>query len=95
MTGTCRLCGRDEQRLTEHHLIPRERHNKKVKRELNSKERNKTEGICRPCHSQIHDLFTNKQLEREFNTIELLQAQESVKTWIKWVRKRNVGLELK
>jgi hypothetical protein len=95
MTGICRLCERDNQRLTEHHLIPRARHNKKVKRELESAERNRTVDICRPCHSQIHDLFTNKQLEREFNTIELLKAEESVQTWIKWVRKRNVGLELK
>jgi hypothetical protein len=65
-----------------------------VKRELESAERNKTEWICRPCHSQIHDLFTNKQLEREFNTIELLLAQESVQKWVKWIQKRNVGLEL-
>ncbi len=87
MGDPCELCGRNTVPLTEHHLIPRARHNKRVKRDL-GEDRKKVAMICRPCHSQIHDLFTEKQLEREYNTIELLKASEEVQTWIAWVRKR-------
>ena len=94
MTGTCLLCERDGLRLTRHHVVPRARHNKKVKRELGA-DRNKTEWVCRPCHGQIHRLYSEKQLEREFNTIELLKAQPDVQTWIAWIQKRpHVGKEM-
>lgn len=94
-TGTCRLCERDELRLTKHHVVPRARHNKKVKRELGA-DRNKTELICRPCHSQLHHLFTEKQLEREFFTIELLLAHPDVQKWLEWIKKRpHLGKELR
>lgn len=83
----CELCARTTQPLTEHHLVPRARHNKKVKRDLGA-DRNKVAMLCRPCHSQIHDLYTEKELERSYYTIELLKAQESVQTWIEWVSKR-------
>jgi hypothetical protein len=92
MTGLCKLCCR----LTKHHVIPKARHNKKVKRETTAEERNRIEWICRPCHSQIHRLFTEKQLEREFKTIELLLTNPDVKTWVAWIRKRpHLGKELK
>jgi|SRR5271157_2148109 len=83
----CELCARTTQPLTEHHLIPRARHNKRVKRDL-GKGRNKVAMVCRPCHSQIHDLFTEKELEREYNTIESLKAHPDVQEWIEWVGKR-------
>ena len=83
----CELCARTTQPPTEHHLIPRARHNKKVKRDL-GKDRNKVAMICRPCHSQLHKLFTEKELEREYYTIELLKAHPDVQAWIEWVSKR-------
>ena len=95
MTGICALCDRDEMRLTGHHLTPCARHNKKVKREMTSEERNEKAYLCRPCHGQLHRLYSEKQLEREFNTIELLKAQPDVQTWIAWIRKRpDVGKEI-
>ena len=87
MGDPCELCGRTTVPLTEHHLIPRARHNKKVKRDLGA-DRNKVAMLCRPCHSQIHDLFTEKELERKYFTIALLKADERVINWIEWVRKR-------
>lgn len=85
----------DEMALTDHHLVPRARHNKKVKREL-GKDRNETADTCRPCHSQIHNLFTEKELEREYNTIEKLKAHPGVQKWIEWKRKRpSLGKELR
>ena len=87
MTGTCELCGREGRELTAHHLIPRMRHNKKVRREQ-GKGRNKTADICSPCHRQVHHLFTEKELERSYYTIELLLASPEVAAWVEWVGKR-------
>jgi hypothetical protein len=82
----CELCGLDGLRLTDHHLIPRARHNKKVRRD-HGEERNKTADTCRPCHDQLHKLFTEKELERQYNTIEKLKAHPDVQNWIAWRRK--------
>jgi 5-methylcytosine-specific restriction endonuclease McrA len=87
MGQPCELCGRTTVPLTEHHLIPRARHNKRVKRDL-GEDRKKTAMLCRPCHNQIHDLFTEKELERKYYTIDLLKKNENVVVWIEWVGKR-------
>jgi hypothetical protein len=92
VTGQCALCEREPAKLTKHHLVPRARHNKKVKREQTSEERNRIAYICRPCHSQLHALFTEKQLERELNTLELLKAHPDVQKWIGWVKNKVIGL---
>ena len=84
----CELCERTTVPLTEHHLIPRARHNKQLKAKFGKEHLNKTAMLCRPCHSQIHDLFTEKELERKYFTIALLKADEKVVNWIEWVRKR-------
>jgi hypothetical protein len=86
MIGTCQLCEREKLYLTKHHLIPRGRHNKKVKRDYEGEEKS-TVPMCKSCQNQINSLFTNKQLEREFNTIEKLKLHEDVKKWIIWIRK--------
>jgi hypothetical protein len=95
MVGKCKLCEIEELVLTSHHLIPRARHNKKVVRDLGD-ERRKTADTCRPCHKQLHALFTEKELEREYNTIEKLKAHPGVQKWIEWKRKRpNLGKDPK
>ena len=88
MSDSCELCGRNTVPLTEHHLIPRARHNKQLKKKYGKEFLNKTAMLCRPCHSQIHTLFTEKELERKYSTIVLLKADERVIDWIEWVRKR-------
>jgi 5-methylcytosine-specific restriction protein A len=87
MGDPCELCERTALPLTKHHLIPKARHNKRVKRDFGA-DRNKVAMMCRSCQDQIHGLFTEKQLEREYNTIELLKANEDVQKWIVWVQKR-------
>ncbi len=83
-------------RLTRHHLTPLTRHsNKRVKRDTSTAERSTTVPLCRPCHNQIHALFTEKELEREFNTLEKLREHPEVKKWIAWVRTRNFGAVLR
>jgi hypothetical protein len=66
------------------------RHNKKVKKEM-GQDRNITVPICRPCHDQLHALFTEKQLEREFNSIEKLKAHQDVQKWIEWIKTKSFG----
>ena len=62
--GACAICKRHET-LTRHHLIPRTRHhNKRNKREFDRATVKTVVGICRPCHSQIHSVLSEKQLEK-------------------------------
>ena len=91
MTGRCAICGREET-LTRHHLIPRTRHhNKRNKREFDRASVKEVVGICRPCHSQIHALLSEKELEREFNTIEKLRAHPEVAKFGRWIATKPRG----
>ncbi len=76
---TCPLCERYilVQNLTKHHLIPKSRGGRT------------TEAICRTCHRQLHALFTNKQLDREFNSIEALKATDEIAKYMAWVKNKN------
>jgi hypothetical protein len=85
MEGKCAICGREE-RLTRHHLIPRTRHhNKRNKREFDRVTVKQTAGICRPCHSQIHALLTEKELERDYRTIKSLLAHREIRKFAAWI----------
>ena len=86
----CELCKRTTCPLTEHHLIPRTLHGNKKAREKFGKDEMKRRKamLCRPCHSQIHDLYTEKELGWTLNTINVLKAQADVIKWIEWVQKR-------
>jgi hypothetical protein len=91
MQGRCAICLREE-RLTRHHLIPRTRHPTNWnKREFDRAAVRKVVGICRPCHSQIHQLLSEKQLEREFNTVEKLRAHPAIAKFVAWIRERPAG----
>lgn len=75
---TCPIClhGYEPGRMNKHHLVPRSRKGRV------------TELICRNCHRQIHALYTEKELERHFGTLEALLAAEKLQPWIAWARKR-------
>ncbi|MGI8890067.1 MAG: hypothetical protein ACR2G0_04705 [Chthoniobacterales bacterium] len=91
MQGTCAICERDE-RLTRHHLIPRTRHhNKRNKREFPRATVRMVVGLCRSCHAQVHQILTEKQLERDFNTIEKLRAQPEMAKFAEWIRSKPSG----
>jgi hypothetical protein len=91
MEGRCAICGREEV-LTRHHLIPRTRHpNKKNKRDLDRTTVKRTVGICRPCHSQIHLLLTEKELEREWNSVEKLLGHPGLVHFAEWIREKPRG----
>jgi hypothetical protein len=93
MHGQCPICGRFET-LTRHHLIPRTRHhNRKNKRDFDRDIVQQTAGICRPCHSQIHAILTEKELEREWNTIERLRAHPEIQRFGEWISKKPRGFK--
>lgn len=49
--------------------------------------------LCRPCHSHVHALFTEKVLERELNTLEQLAAQPEVVKFVNWIRTKPDGFK--
>ncbi|MDO7904875.1 HNH endonuclease [Paenibacillus sp. JX-17] len=78
----CELCGRAGVETTLHHLTPKELGGTFLP----------TANLCIPCHKQIHHLYTNKQLvEQQLNTIEALQHDPAISSFIKWIRKQPAG----
>ena len=75
----CPICKRNvPQCYTEkHHLVPKSKKGK--------------EGVlmCVNCGDIIHKLFTNKELEKEYNTVEKLNSNEKIQKWANWVGKKN------
>jgi hypothetical protein len=78
----CELCQREVERLTVHHLIPRQ----KVKQK--KAEPGPTVNICSPCHRQIHNLFDNKCLAQELHSLEKLQNEPQMAKFLSWVKKQ-------
>lgn len=66
----CVLCKREKE-LTKHHLIPKTLH-KRYRKKFGKLRLKETVDVCDDCHSQIHKLFTEKELALEYNTLELL-----------------------
>lgn len=91
--GRCQLCGRDVAHLTRHHLIPRTRHsNRRNKREFARAEVHaRVAWLCRPCHDHVHSVFSEKTLEREFNTLDRLRADEEIRRFVDWIGDRPVS----
>lgn len=87
-TGVCEMCQREGCLLTKHHLIPQARHaNKRNKREFDRVEvKHRVAWICRPCHNHVHALFTEKTLERQYNTLASLLAHAEVKKFVDWIK---------
>ncbi len=93
MQGECAICTRVET-LTRHHLIPRTRHsNKRNKRLFDRATVRQTIGLCRPCHSQVHLLLTEKQLERDWNTVEKLRSHPELQKFARWLAARPPGFQ--
>ena len=93
MEGRCAICEREET-LTRHHLIPRTRHpNKRNKRIFDRQTVKKTVGICKACHSQLHAVLTEKELERDYPTVELLRAHPEIAKFAAWISTKPRGFK--
>ena len=77
---TCRLCDREVPRdlITLHHLRPREKGGKAEHRTP----------LCRPCHKQLHAVFSNSTLARSLDRIDLLKTAPQLQGFLTWIRKQ-------
>ena len=84
------------EEVTKHHLIPRTRHaNKKNKKTFDRTEvRTRLALFCRPCHKQVHAVLTEKQLERDYNTLESLKAHDEIAKFIEWIKDKPPGTQV-
>ena len=76
----CSLCGRrvPDHMITQHHLVPRERGGKPEHRVP----------LCRPCHKQVHALFENRHLEREYSDLTQLRRAPELQKFVRWIRRQ-------
>ena len=88
----CELCLRQAP-LTRHHLIPKALHGKTyIRKRFPREERiTATLWVCRPCHNQIHRLFTEKELALSFNSRDALLADPRLRTFVDWLSAKPAG----
>lgn len=91
--GSCELCSRQVRELTRHHLIPQTRHkNRRNKRDFDRTDvKHRIALLCRPCHSHVHATIPNKQLERDYNTVEALATHPDVARFVDWIASKPDG----
>lgn len=82
---TCPLCHRANIPLSNHHLIPKTRGGM----------HKGTIAICVDCHVALHAQFSNKQLEKEYNSVEALLSNERFAKTIKFISKQNPARRIK
>ena len=88
--SSCRLCERVTKRGNEHHLIPRTCHsNKWFRKNYTRQQMQVTVWLCTDCHKAIH-LFvpSEKELGRDYNTIDKLLAHPEIERFVEWIRKQ-------
>ena len=64
--------------ITLHHLLPRQKGGKAEDRTP----------LCKPCHKQLHAMFSNKDLARRYATIEALRSADVLQPFLSWIRKQ-------
>ena len=70
----CALCGRMlAEPYDRHHVIPRSKGGREIVE------------LHRICHSKIHSVFSIKQLNSEFGSIDDLKEYDEIRKFIKWL----------
>lgn len=89
----CELCERRVSHVTKHHLIPKTRHkNKKNKKLFDRQEiHERVLWLCKPCHKTVHATLTEKELERDYNTRELILAHPDIAKFVAWIATKPDG----
>ena|SRR5436853_6934438 len=82
-TARCALCHREvpSHLITLHHLHPKSRGGKAEQRVA----------LCKPCHKQLHAMFSNVELEKVYPTLESLRAARQLQPFLNWIRKQKPG----
>lgn len=82
----CELCRREGvPKVTEHHLVPREEGGKD----------GSVAWLCENCHKQIHALYDNKELAVRLNTLEDLENDDKIMSYLKYIRKQPASKKVK
>lgn len=83
----CELCDRYVTGLTKHHLIPRARHHNKKARKQFERAVMTTQiaWLCRPCHKQVHALFSEKELAESYFEVSRLRKHPEMQIFIEWI----------
>lgn len=91
----CAICEREGCELTRHHLLPQCRHRKpRFARSYTREEGlNRIALLCRACHSYIHSVLTEKELEAVYNTVEALRAHPEIERFRAWVGAKPPGYQ--
>ena len=78
MNIICPICTRDTPDCYQerHHLIPR------------CKKGKETVLVCKSCGDALHQLFTEKEMKKMYNTIAVILTNEDVQKWVAWVKKK-------
>ena len=85
-TTACEICDRDWIPLTYHHLIPKQIHEKVLKRKWHEEwQLNSVAWLCRACHSFVHRIASNEELAKNLCTVDLLLERDDVKSWATWI----------
>src|SRR5947209_18291292 len=94
--GICELCKRADTELTRHHLIPRARHRRGgIRRHFDKAElTGRLAMLCRACHKFVHTVLSERQLAKEYNTVEQLLLHPEIANFVSWVAKRPSGLRV-
>jgi hypothetical protein len=74
----CPLCDRPipPSQRDAHHLVPKSRGGAQ------------TAWLHRICHRQVHALFTEAELEREYHRVEALRLHPGMARFLDWVRRK-------
>jgi hypothetical protein len=74
----CPLCDRPipPSQRDAHHLVPKSRGG------------SQTAWLHRICHRQVHALFTEAELEREFHQVQALREHPEMARFLDWVRRK-------
>ncbi len=84
----CELC-EHEASHSFHHLIPRTLHrNKWFKMRFSREAIRRGLQLCKQCHVAIHEFVDEKDLGRNFNTLELLRGHPEIARYLAWKRRR-------
>jgi len=76
----CSLCERLVPRalITLHHLKPKQRGGKAEHRTP----------LCKPCHKQLHATYSNKELDKELDSLASLRQAPELQPFLCWIRKQ-------
>ena len=81
----CSFCGREVPLNKRHHLIPRMKHNNRMKRLHTKEELMAQVDSCPSCHKQVHAIFTEKELAETFNTVAKLLEHPEIRKFVDWI----------